>query len=64
VVVSAARYSVFRPVLIAYGLTLDEAAAMLRLESEDVLYAIETAGRCDGLGDDGCELIVIEEGES
>jgi hypothetical protein len=54
-------YSVFRPVLIAAGLTLEQAAKMLQLEPSDVLYAIETDGRCDGLGDDGCELTVIED---
>ena len=57
-------YSVFRPLLVASGLTLEQAAARLQLEPNDVRYAIESAGRCDGLGDDGCELTVIEEGGS
>jgi hypothetical protein len=57
-------YSVFRPALVASGLTLEQAATILQLEPSDVLYAIETDGRCDGLGDDGCELTVIEEGGS
>lgn len=54
-------YSVFRPVLVAAGLTLEQAAKMLQLEPNDVLFAIETDGRCDGLDDDGCELTVIED---
>jgi hypothetical protein len=54
-------YSVFRPVLIAAGLTVEQAAKMLQLDPNDVLAAIEDAGRCDGLSDDGCELTVIED---
>ena len=56
-------YSIFRPLLVASGLTLEQAAKMLQLEPNDVLAAIEEAGRCDGLGDDGYELTVIEDME-